>query len=59
MSDRKEHLGDGVNVGFDGYMLVLTTEADRRNTIYLEPQVYKALVSYVEQLRTRMPGWGE
>lgn len=59
MSEGKEFLGDGVHVDFDGSMLVLMTEADRRNTIYLEPQVYKALVSYVEELRTRIPGWGE
>lgn len=47
---RKIYLGDGVYAEFDGYGIWLTTEngLSRDNTIYLEPEVYRALVSFVE-----------
>lgn len=50
----KRYLGDGVYVEFDGYAIILTAEDGIRIThrIVLEPDVYRAFVSYVEQLRT-------
>lgn len=52
MSERKDYLGDGVYADFDGYQLVLTTEHGVRttNTIYLEPDVYAALMRYAERV---------
>ena len=48
----KRYIGDGVYVDFDGFGLVLTTEngIEVTNTIILEPEVYSALVQYVEHL---------
>ena len=50
----KAYIGDSVYVSFDGYGLTLTTENgyddDPRNTIYLEPEVWRALKLYVEGL---------
>ena len=49
----KAYLGDGVYVSNDGYQLHLTTEngISTTNSIYLDDQVYKALVEYVERLQ--------
>jgi hypothetical protein len=49
----KEYLGDGAYVDFDGYAIVLTTEngIETTNTIVLEPEVYSALVEYVDRLK--------
>lgn len=49
----KAYLGDGCYVTFDGYSLVLTTEngISETNRIVLEPEVYRALVAYVEQMK--------
>jgi len=49
---QKAYLGDAVYVDFDGYALVLTTEDGIRETnrVVLEPQIYRALVAYVERL---------
>lgn len=53
MSDRKSYLGDSVYVDIENGMLKLTTENgypdDPRNVIYLEMEVYAALVAYVER----------
>jgi hypothetical protein len=51
----KDYLGDSVYVDYDGYSLTLTTEngAGPSNTIVLEPEVYRALLSYVERLKAR------
>ena len=48
----KEYIGDGAFVSFDGFGLVLTTEdgVSTTNTIYLEPNVYKQLVAFVDRL---------
>lgn len=54
MPDKKEYLGDGVYADVrDDFQLVLTTEngVDVTNTIYLEPDVWDSLVSYVERVR--------
>ena len=49
----KRYLGDGAYVDFDGYNLILTTADGVRDTniIVLEPEVYAALVQYVDDLR--------
>lgn len=48
-----EYLGDSVYVEVVEGMLVLTTNNGEgpSNTIYLERQVYDALVRYVERMR--------
>jgi hypothetical protein len=50
----KEYLGDGAYIDNDGFGLILTTEngISVTNSIYLEPQVYEALVRYVDRLAT-------
>ena len=47
----KEYLGDAVYVEQRDGMLKLTTEdgISTTNTIYLEPEVYAALVAYVQR----------
>lgn len=49
----KQYLGDGVYIEFDGYSLILTTEngIEVTNTIYLEPDVYHALLVYVKEIQ--------
>ena len=49
---RKVYLGDAVYAEFDGHGIKLTTEDGYRatNTIVLEPEVYDALVKYVDDL---------
>ena len=44
---KKEYLGDGVYVAFDGYCLVLSAE---ETAILLEPTIYNALLTYVNNL---------
>jgi hypothetical protein len=49
------YLGDGVYCSFDGYQLWLRT-ADRAGTLQkvaLEPNVYRALVRYAQDLGKR------
>jgi hypothetical protein len=50
----KSYLGDGCYVEFDGYSLTLTTEngVSTTNIIVLEPEVYAALIAYVDRLRS-------
>lgn len=50
----KTYIGDGCYVDFDGYSLILTTEngVSVQNIIVLEPEVYRALVAYVDRLRS-------
>jgi len=47
----KVYLGDSVYADIENGMIKLTTEdcVDESNTIYLEPEVYNALVQYVQQ----------
>jgi hypothetical protein len=60
MSDDKfkAYIGDSVYVQYDGYHIVLTTENgypdDPRNLICLEPEVYEALLQWVEALKLRI-----
>lgn len=53
----KMYLGDGVYVDVERGMLKLTTEngISTTNTIYLEPEVYEALVQYVARLKAPPP----
>lgn len=48
---KKEYLGDGVYAELEGGCLVLTTEngIETTNTIFLEPEVYAALVKFYER----------
>ena len=54
----KAYVGDGVYVENDGYGLDLTTSDGVRTTnrIYLEPEVWRALVRYVENNRGQPDG---
>jgi hypothetical protein len=48
------YLGDGVYAEFDGWGLILTTRdgaVNPTNAIYCEPQVYRRLVAYVDNLK--------
>jgi hypothetical protein len=55
----KQYLGDGVYVARDGYQLQLTAEngVGVTNEIFLEAEVWQALVIYVNRLQklTRRP----
>lgn len=50
----KVYLGDGAYAKFDGFGIWLTTEngIEATNEIYLEPEVYAALVAFVEKIRS-------
>lgn len=52
MTIKKDYMGDGVYANFDGFGIILTTEngAYATNTIYLEPQVMKALLGFAERV---------
>jgi len=49
----KKYLGDGVHVELENNMIKLTTEngIEITNTIYLESEVYSALVKWIEGLK--------
>lgn len=51
--DRKQYLGDGAYVSFDGYAVVLTTEdgINTTNRVVLEPEILKHFEDWVERLR--------
>lgn len=53
--DARVYLGDSVYGRFDGYVITLTTEngLEATNTIVIEPEVYQALLSWVERLKAR------
>ena len=52
----KVYLGDSVYVYHDGYHIVLTTNNgyEDSNTIALDPDVYDALLRYVERLTKKI-----
>lgn len=48
----KAYLGDGVYAKFDGWMIELNGNANGRdNKIYLEPNVYDALVKFAKHCK--------
>jgi len=53
MNTRKQYIGDSVYAQFDGWNIILTTEDGRdvSNTIVLEPEIYHALLKYVEAIK--------
>ncbi len=52
---KKEYIGDGVYVTVERGMILLTTQSGdgRDNEIYLEPEVYEALVKYVNNFKKK------
>lgn len=50
--NRKQYIGDGVYVDYDGFHLVLTTEdgISVTNTIYLDKVSYRSLILYVQNI---------
>ena len=49
----KQYLGDSVYAEHDGFSIMLTTrngDGPPSNIIYLEPEVYKALVEYHDKM---------
>ncbi len=50
---RKQYLGDGAYVSFDGYAVVLTTEdgLNTTNRVVLEPEILSHFEEWVERLR--------
>lgn len=53
MPDFKQYLGDSVYASVEKGMICLTTEngAEPSNTIYLEPEVYAALLRWVQWVK--------
>ncbi len=54
MSEEQTYLGDGVYATYDGYGVELTTNSgmsQMNQRIYIEPQVYGALVEYWQKTR--------
>jgi hypothetical protein len=51
---KKQYIGDGVYVEFDGWAIVLTTEngVETTNRVVLETEVYSSLVAYVDALKS-------
>ena len=49
----KQYLGDGVYADMENGMIKLTTEngIEATNTIYLEEEVYEALLNYVKWIQ--------
>ena len=54
---QKSYLGDGVYIGFDGYLFWIYTAigiggTDVTNAVALEPQVLAAFETYIKNLHT-------
>jgi hypothetical protein len=50
---QETYLGDGLYVSMDGYMIRLrTSRPEGEHCVYLEPNIYQALVDYIERI-----GW--
>lgn len=56
MRDKKEYLGDGAWVIFDGYHVVLTAENGiiATDRVCLEPEVLDRFLHYIERLKMIM-----
>lgn len=52
----EQYLGDGLYVTFDGYQLEVfaSNGISTSNVIYMEPEVFAALLSYVKHLGERI-----
>ena len=50
----KDYIGDSVYADFDGYSIILTTENGYgpSNSIALEPEVYDALIRYIDRIKS-------
>lgn len=61
ISEHRTYLGDSIYVAIENGMLKLTTEngMGANNTIYIEQEVYEALIEYVNNLQRRNAGRGE
>lgn len=47
------YLGDGLYVSFDGFGLTLRAPREGGDhTVYLEPQVYQALLDFVKEMKS-------
>lgn len=49
----KQYLGDGLYVHFDGYQIVLSASDGIKDTnvVYLDSNVLKAFLDYIERLK--------
>lgn len=54
---KKEYLGDGLYVNFDGYQIALSAEngITATDTVYLEPQVLQSFLEYIARLKDGRP----
>jgi hypothetical protein len=56
---KKEYIGDSVYIEFDGFGLIMTTEngrpTDPSNEIYLEPEVFQALIRFAKKWGMKVP----
>ena len=50
-TESESYLGDAVYASFDGYQISLRTGDGNNQRIALEPEVYQALVRYVQALK--------
>jgi len=51
---KKTYLGDGLYASFDGYGIQLTAEngIEISDRVYVEPQVYEALIQFARSINT-------
>lgn len=54
----RDYLGDSVYAEFDGWGIILTTDNgyhdDPRNKIFLEPEVFEALMRYADRVKAHI-----
>lgn len=57
---RKQYVGDGVYLSYDGFHFVLTTEngISVQNEIFLDPQVTDTLIKIIETRKKEIYGNG-
>jgi hypothetical protein len=57
----KDYLGDSVYAEFDGHGLTLTTENGYgpSNTIYVEPEVWRAMTAFMKRMTETQTEKGE
>ena len=55
MTAKKRYIGDGVYADVENGQLILTTEngISVTNLIFIEPEVWSALLEFVESLKTK------